>query len=179
MARKRIRYGYVRLTQIGAELSIAALVALYSLFSTYELTNTLFVLGLCCAAPAVPFNAWLLKTYVDNTPVSDEEAPMVDGASVLGTIREVILPLTKPGLAVVPIFVWLAGRNEFVIAQTLLRPENYPLSVEPDNIATEGGSRRRERGLRRSRTCSRAGRGRLRRGAALRRGRLSFGGPER
>jgi len=36
------------------------------------------------------------------------------------------------------IFVWLAGWNEFIIAQTLLRPENYPLSVELYNIATEG-----------------------------------------
>jgi arabinogalactan oligomer/maltooligosaccharide transport system permease protein len=138
VARKRILYGYVLFTQIGAGLSIATLVALYSLFSTYGLTNNLFVLGLFYAASAIPFNTWLLKTYMDNIPVSYEEAAMVDGASFLDTIREVILPLTKPGLAVVLIFVWLAGWNEFIIAQTLLRPENYPLSVELYNIATEG-----------------------------------------
>ncbi|GAA0719984.1 arabinogalactan oligomer/maltooligosaccharide transport system permease protein [Halorubrum trapanicum] len=138
VGRKRILYGYVLFTQIGAGLSIATLVALYSLFSTYGLTNNLFVLGLFYAASAIPFNTWLLKTYMDNIPVSYEEAAMVDGASFLDTIREVILPLTKPGLAVVLIFVWLAGWNEFIIAQTLLRPENYPLSVELYNIATEG-----------------------------------------
>ncbi|ELZ43955.1 binding-protein-dependent transporters inner membrane component [Halorubrum coriense DSM 10284] len=49
-----------------------------------------------------------------------------------------ILPLTKPRLAVVLIFVWLAGWNELIIAQTLLRPENYPLSVKLYNVATEG-----------------------------------------
>jgi len=47
-------------------------------------------------------------------------------------------PADEAGLAVVLIFVWLAGWNEFIIAQTLLRPENYPLSVELYNIATEG-----------------------------------------
>ncbi|MDZ5810322.1 ABC transporter permease subunit [Halorubrum sp. AD140] len=138
MGRKRILYGYVLFTQIGAGLSIATLVALYSLFSTYGLTNNLFILGLFYAAGTIPFNTWLLKTYMDNIPVSYEEAAMVDGASFLETMREIILPLTKPGLAVVLIFVWLAGWNEFIIAQTLLSPENYPLSVELYNLATEG-----------------------------------------
>ncbi len=138
IARKRILYGYVLFTQIGAGLSIATLVALYSLFSTYGLTNDLFILGLFYAAGAIPFNTWLLKTYMDNIPVSYEEAAMVDGAGFLQTIREVIIPLTKPGLAVILIFVWLAGWNEFIIAQTLLSPENYPLSVELYNLATEG-----------------------------------------
>ncbi len=138
IARKRILYGYVLFTQIGAGLSIATLVALYSLFSTYGLTNDLFILGLFYAAGTIPFNTWLLKTYMDNIPVSYEEAAMVDGASFLQTIREVIIPLTKPGLAVILIFVWLAGWNEFIIAQTLLSPENYPLSVELYNLATEG-----------------------------------------
>ena len=138
IARKRILYGYVLFTQIGAGLSIATLVALYSLFSTYGLTNNLFILGLFYAATAIPFNTWLLKTYMDNIPVSYEEAAMVDGASFLQTMREIIIPLTKPGLAVILIFVWLAGWNEFIIAQTLLSPENYPLSVELFNLATEG-----------------------------------------
>ena len=138
IARKRILYGYVLFTQIGAGLSIATLVALYSLFSAYGLTNNLFILGLFYAAGAIPFNTWLLKTYMDNIPVSYEEAAMVDGASFLQTIREVIIPLTKPGLAVILIFIWLAGWNEFIIAQTLLAPENYPLSVELYNLATEG-----------------------------------------
>ncbi len=138
IARKRILYGYVLFTQIGAGLSIATLVALYSLFSTYGLTNNLFILGLFYAAGAIPFNTWLLKTYMDNIPVSYEEAAMVDGASFYETIREIIIPLTKPGLAVILIFIWLAGWNEFIIAQTLLSPENYPLSVELYNLATEG-----------------------------------------
>lgn len=138
IGRKRILYGYVLFTQIGAGLSIATLVALYSLFSSYGLTNSLFVLGLFYAASAIPFNTWLLKTYMDNIPVSYEEAAMVDGASFLQTIREIIIPLTKPGLAVILIFIWIAGWNEFVIARTMLQPENYPLSVELYNLATSG-----------------------------------------
>ncbi|EMA43076.1 sugar ABC transporter permease [Halobiforma nitratireducens] len=135
--REKILYGYVLFTQVGAGLSIATLVALYALFVNLGLSNNLLVLGLFYAAGAIPFNTWLLKTFMDNIPISYEEAAIVDGASQWQVIREVILPLSKPGIAVVLIFTFLAGWNEFIIAQTLLQPENYTLSVELYALATD------------------------------------------
>ncbi|SDR20291.1 sugar ABC transporter permease [Natronobacterium texcoconense] len=135
--REKVLYGYVLFTQVGAGLSIATLVALYALFVNLGLSNNLFVLGLFYAAGAIPFNTWLLKTFMDNIPVSYEEAAIVDGASQWQVIREVILPLSKPGIAVILIFTFLAGWNEFIIAQTLLQPENYTLSVELYALATD------------------------------------------
>ena len=136
--RKKLLYGYVLFTQVGAGLGIAALIALYAIFSNFNLTNNLIILGLFYAAGAIPFNTWLLKTYMDNIPVSYEEAAMVDGAGLWDTLREIIIPLSKPGLAVILIFLWLAGWNEFIIAQTLLRPENYTLSVELYQLVSAG-----------------------------------------
>ncbi|MEY7848482.1 sugar ABC transporter permease [Natrarchaeobius sp. A-rgal3] len=133
--RQKILYGYVLFTQVGAGLSIATLIALYALFVNLGLSNNLLILGVFYAAGAIPFNTWLLKTFMDNIPVSYEEAAIVDGASQWQVIREVILPLSKPGIAVVLIFTFLAGWNEFIIAQTLLRPENYTLSVELYSLA--------------------------------------------
>jgi len=135
--RTQLLYFYVLFTQIGGGLAIATLIALFALFSEFGLTNNLYVLGVFYGASAIPFNTWLLKTYMDNIPVSYEEAAVVDGAGRLDVIREVILPLTKPGLAVILIFVFLAGWNEFIIAQTLLRPEKYTLSVELYSLATD------------------------------------------
>lgn len=138
LGRKKFLYGYILFTQVGAGLSIATLIALYAVFTQVGLRNNLFVLGVFYAAGAIPFNTWLLKTYMDSIPVSYEEAARVDGAGFLRTMWEVILPLTKPGLAVILIFLWLAGWNEFIIARTLLEPENYPLSVELFQLAEEG-----------------------------------------
>lgn len=138
LGRKKILYGYVLFTQVGAGLSIATLIALYALFVNLGLSNSLLVLGLFYAAGAIPFNTWLLKTFMDNIPVSYEEAAIIDGAGRWDVIREVILPLSKPGIAVVLIFTFLAGWNEFIVAQTLLRPENYTLSVELYALATSG-----------------------------------------
>ncbi|ELY93819.1 binding-protein-dependent transport system inner membrane protein [Natrialba hulunbeirensis JCM 10989] len=136
--RKKILYGYVLFTQVGAGLSIATLIALYVLFVNFGLSNNLLVLGLFYAAGAIPFNTWLLKTFMDNIPVSYEEAAVIDGAGRWEVIREVILPLSKPGIAVVLVFTFLAGWNEFIVARTLLSPENYTLSVELYALATAG-----------------------------------------
>ncbi len=74
------------------------------------------------------------------SPTDDryEEAAIVDGAGRWDVIREEILPLSKPGIAVVLVFTFLAGWNEFIVARTLLRPENYTLSVELYSLATAG-----------------------------------------
>ncbi|WP_226006813.1 sugar ABC transporter permease [Natrinema salinisoli] len=138
IGREKILYGYVLFTQVGAGLSIATLIALYALFVNLGLSNNLLVLGLFYAAGAIPFNTWLLKTFMDNIPVSYEEAAIVDGAGRWDVIREVILPLSKPGIAVVLVFTFLAGWNEFIIAQTLLRPNNYTLAVELFSLAQSG-----------------------------------------
>ncbi|MDF9746907.1 sugar ABC transporter permease [Natrinema salsiterrestre] len=138
IGREKILYGYVLFTQVGAGLSIATLIALYALFVNLGLSNNLLVLGLFYAAGAIPFNTWLLKTFMDNIPVSYEEAAIVDGAGRWDVIREVILPLSKPGIAVVLVFTFLAGWNEFIIAQTLLRPDNYTLAVELFSLAQSG-----------------------------------------
>jgi arabinogalactan oligomer / maltooligosaccharide transport system permease protein len=139
VGKSNILYGYVLFTQVGTGLSVAVLVALYALFVQFGFDNNLLVLGLFYAAGAVPFNTWLLKLFMDNIPVSYEEAAIIDGASQWQVVREIILPLAKPGLAVVVVFAFLAGWNEFIVAQTLLSPGNETLSIELYGLAT--GSR--------------------------------------
>lgn len=127
--RKKILYGYILFTQVGGGLGIAMLVALYAIFVGVGVTDNKLALAVYYAAMAVPFNTWLLKTFMDSIPPSYEEAAVVDGAPPWRVVWEVILPLSKAGLAAVFIFVFLAGWMEFIVAQTVLRPENYTLPV--------------------------------------------------
>ncbi len=127
--RMKILYGYVLFTQIGGGLGVAALIALFLFFVNMGWTNSRFILGLYYAAVAVPFNTWLLKTYMDSIPVSYEEAAIMDGASPLRVAWEIVLPLAKPGLATVFIFVFLAGWTEFVVAQLMLGQDHHTLPV--------------------------------------------------
>lgn len=127
--RSKVLYGYVLFTQVGGGLGIATLLALYILFQQAGLYNSKLALAVYYAATAVPFNTWLLKTYMDGIPVSYEEAAVVDGAGPLRVFWEVVLPLSKAGLATVLIFAFLTGWMEFVVANLLLEPSNATLPV--------------------------------------------------
>ncbi|NGM71124.1 ABC transporter permease subunit [Natronolimnobius sp. AArcel1] len=127
--RTPLLYGYVLLTQVGSGITVAALIAIYVVFNWLGFTNSHLAIAALYAAGALPFNTWLLKTFMDSIPRSYEEAAIMDGAPRRTIFREIILPLSKPGLAAVLIFVFLSGWNEFILAQILLGADKYPLSV--------------------------------------------------
>ncbi|MFC4448862.1 sugar ABC transporter permease [Halorussus aquaticus] len=137
VGRRKILFGYVLLTQVGGGLGIALLIGLYTVFVQVGLNDSKLALSVYYAATAVPFNTWLLKTYMDGIPVSYEEAAVVDGAPAWRVVVEVILPLSKAGLATVFIFTFLTGWTEFVVAQTLLGTENYTLPVGLFSLVSE------------------------------------------
>ena len=127
--KSKVLYTYLLFTQIGGGLSVATLIALYAIFVQFGLTNDKLALAAYYAAIAVPLNTWILKTYMDTIPATYEEAAFVDGAPLWRIVWEIILPMTKPGLAATFIFTFLVGWKEFVVAQVLLSNENYTLPV--------------------------------------------------
>ncbi|EFW92985.1 ABC-type transport system permease protein (probable substrate maltose) [Haladaptatus paucihalophilus DX253] len=127
--RSKVLYLYVLFTQIGGGLGVAALIALYATFVQFGLDNSKLALAAYYAATAVPFNTWLLKTYMDNIPTSYEEAAMMDGAPSWRIVWEIIIPLSKAGLATVLVFSFLTGWTEFIVAQLLLSTSKYTLPV--------------------------------------------------
>jgi len=129
IGRKKLLYLYILLTQVGGGLGIAVLIALYTIFQNLGWLNELLPLGIYYGAGAVPFNTWLLKTYMDGIPISYEEAAIVDGAPSWRIVYEVIIPLSKAGLATVFVFIFLAGWTDFVIAQLMLDQNNWTLPV--------------------------------------------------
>lgn len=135
--RRKILFLYVLLTQVGGGLGIALLIGLYTVYVQFGINDSKLALAVYYAATAVPFNTWLLKTYMDGIPVSYEEAAVVDGAPAWRVVTEVILPLSAAGLATVFIFTFLTGWTEFVVAQTLLGTENYTLPVGLFSLISE------------------------------------------
>ncbi|MUV88773.1 ABC transporter permease subunit [Halapricum sp. CBA1109] len=129
VGRKKMLYLYILLTQIGGGLGIAVLIALYAIFSGMGWYNNKLALSFYYAATTVPFNTWLLKTYMDGIPTSYEEAAIVDGAPSWRIVYEIIIPLSKAGLATVFIFIFLAGWMDYIVAATLLEAENFTLPV--------------------------------------------------
>jgi len=77
-----------------------------------------------------PFYIFLMRQFMMGIPKELSDAARVDGASELQTFWHVILPLTKPAVAVVGILAAVAAWNEFLLPLLYLQEnDKYPLAV--------------------------------------------------
>lgn len=58
-------------------------------------------------------NIFLMKQYMSTLPTSLIHAARIDACSEFGIFRKIILPMAKPGLAVLAIFTFVASWNDF------------------------------------------------------------------
>lgn len=129
--RNRFNKPFLYAILFGTCLPITAMmVPVYSLFVSLNLIDSLGGTILFMAASSLPMAIWMTKNFVDAVPISLEEAAWVDGASSMKTLWTVVVPLVRPGIAVVFIFVFVqAWGNFFVPFVLLLSPENQPAAV--------------------------------------------------
>lgn len=76
-----------------------------------HLTNNFWVYVLPLVVQ--PFNIILVKTFVESTPKSLQEAAEIDGAGVLTIFTKIVLPISTPILATIAIFSAVGQWNSF------------------------------------------------------------------
>jgi ABC-type glycerol-3-phosphate transport system permease component len=85
------------------------------------LFNTLFGLIVVYVTMNLALQTFLLRGYFEGIPRDLEEAALMDGASHWAIFWRVILPLSRPGLAVVTIFTFLYSWDEFPWAHVAIQ----------------------------------------------------------
>jgi len=63
------------------------------------------------------------------------EAARIDGASVMGVYRRIMLPISMPGFVVVLIWQFTSIWNEFLFAVTLTLSDQWPITVALNGLA--------------------------------------------
>ena len=104
-------------------------IPLFVAFSRLGLRGDLPVLVIVYVAQTLPICVYMLRNYFDTVPVSLEEAAEVDGATRLGVIRRVTLPLAVPAIAATSLFVFMIAWNEFLFALLFLVEERQNWTV--------------------------------------------------
>jgi arabinogalactan oligomer / maltooligosaccharide transport system permease protein len=105
-------------------------IPLYILLDSLHLLNNLVGLCFVYSTTAIPFCVWNLKGYFDTIPKDLEEAAVMDGASQWTIFIKVILPLSRPAIAVTALFCFMTAWNEFILAATFMNSETaYTLPV--------------------------------------------------
>ena len=108
----------------------AIMVPVYSLFVQFNLLDSIPGTILFMAASSLPIAIFMTKNFMDSVPISLEEAAWIDGASAMRALRLIVVPLMRPGIAVVGIFVFFqAWGNFFVPFILLLSPSKQPAAI--------------------------------------------------
>lgn len=108
----------------------SALVAIFVLAQMLGLINSHWFLIFIYVGGQIPMNAYLLKGYIDSIPIDLDESAKIDGAGRTRIFMQIILPLSKPMLAVVAMNGFTGPLGDFALSSVLLRqPEYYTLPI--------------------------------------------------
>ena len=117
----RAKYWIVALMLLTQMFPLVMLIApIYKIMSPLGLTNSLTGLVIVYTAFNVPFATFLMQSFFDGIPKDLEEAAKIDGASQFKAFRQIILPLTLPGIAATLGFVFTAAWSELLFALMLI-----------------------------------------------------------
>ena len=78
----------------------------------------------------IPFYIFMLRQFFLGIPLELDESARIDGASTFTIFWRIILPLSKPALAAMSIFVFMWSWNDFFLPLIYLQKTNmYPLAL--------------------------------------------------
>ena len=98
--------------------SLLSMTALYKLLSPMGLINTKAGLIIVYTGTEAVFALWNMKGYFDTIPVDIEEAAMIDGASPMRVVWDIVMPLSKPTIAVTAVN-FMTGQDTYTLAAGL------------------------------------------------------------
>lgn len=84
----------------------------------------------CNVAGSAIGTGFILRNFFDTLPHELEEAACIDGAGIIRTFWQIMLPLAKPGIATVGIFNFLSYWSEYTLSSVVIfSQDKVPLSV--------------------------------------------------
>jgi multiple sugar transport system permease protein len=119
----------------------AAMVPIFLLIYQLNLIDSRFGVVLVMSGGLLPAAIFLVKDFIDSIPRSYEESARVFGASPLQILRDIVVPVARPGLATIAVWTVVQVWGSFLTPFILLRdPGKQPAAVLVRTFYTEGGS---------------------------------------
>ncbi len=104
--------------------SIVLVIPLYAVFSQLGLRNSLFGLIIVYPATTIPVALYMLRGYFSTLSSEIDDAAIMDGLSRLQIIFKIAMPLSKPAIVSVALYVFMIAWNEFLFAFMFLDDPN-------------------------------------------------------
>jgi multiple sugar transport system permease protein len=131
VARYRVGGGFLPGWIISQRMlpAVAIVLPFFLIFRQLQLINTYHGMVIAYALFFIPFATWLLLGFFEDFPRDIQDAAMVDGASEVGALFRIVLPLMAGGIFVVALLVFIFTWNDLLIALVLTRQETRTLMV--------------------------------------------------
>ena len=111
---------------------VALLIPFYLIFKQLSLTNTLQGLIIMQTSWLLPIVTWILYSYFKTIPKDLEDSARIDGASKVGALVKIIVPLSLPGVVSSAVICFVFSMGEFMGAMAIInvqKVQTLPLAL--------------------------------------------------
>lgn len=119
--------------------TVLLLIPLYSIMRSLNLLYTPMSLVFSYTTFTIPFSVWLLNGYLNDLPISLEEAAEVDGCNKAQAFLKIILPVLVPCLVATGVYIFMNSWNEYTFAVMFTNENNRTIPVALNNLIGELG----------------------------------------
>ena len=119
---------------------IVVIIPVYMMFQAVGMVDTHMALIIAYAVANLPIVVWLMHDFFASLPIELEESAQLDGATRFGIFWDIVLPLTRPGLAAVTLLTLILNWNEYILAVFLstAKAQTMPIMVAAKNAGERG-----------------------------------------
>jgi len=103
----------------------------FAIYNNIGLFDTIWGLTLVYTLFNLPLSIWVTMGFMDVIPKELDEAAFLDGYSVWGYFWKVLIPVMRPALITVGLFIWMFSWTEMIFASTLtsVRAKTLPVQL--------------------------------------------------
>jgi multiple sugar transport system permease protein len=119
---------------------IVVILPVYMMFQAVGMLDTHLALIIVYAVANLPIVVWLMHDFFASLPIELEESAQLDGSSRFGIFWDIVLPLTRPGLAATTLLTLILNWNEYIFAVFLStsKAQTMPIMISAKNAGERG-----------------------------------------
>lgn len=110
--------------------SFMGMIAIYVIITRIHAYDQLWGLVLVYVAGNIPYNTWLVKSYLDTIPKSLDEAARIDGANHMKIFFRVVMPIAKPIITFLALTSFTGPWMDWIFPKLVLGADDkYTLAI--------------------------------------------------
>jgi sorbitol/mannitol transport system permease protein len=98
---------------------VAGLLPIYLFAQTTGLLDNIWLLIVLYTSMNLPIAVWMMRSFLAEVPAEILEAASMDGAGLVRTLRQVVVPVVMPGIAATALICFIFSWNELLFARVL------------------------------------------------------------